>query len=78
MTSCGSDDGDDRDDDDRDGDDDCGCLRVEVINRARDNVVSAFRLNDDQRRALAVKGKALGRKTLSELTTIVTPDMILR
>jgi putative transposase len=35
-------------------------------------------LNDDQRRLLAVKGKALGRKTLRELTTIVTPDTILR
>jgi hypothetical protein len=35
-------------------------------------------LPDDQRRLLAVKGKALGRKTLQELTTIVTPDTILR
>ncbi len=35
-------------------------------------------LTDDQRRLLAVKGKALGRKTLLELTTIVTPDTILR
>ena len=35
-------------------------------------------LTDDQRRLLAVKGKALGRKALSELTTIVTPDTILR
>jgi len=35
-------------------------------------------LNDDQRRLLAVKGKALGRKALTELTTIVTPDTILR
>ena len=35
-------------------------------------------LNDGQRRLLAVKGKALGRKALSELTTIVTPDTILR
>jgi len=34
-------------------------------------------LTDDQRRLLAVKGKALGRKTLRELTTIVTPDTIL-
>jgi putative transposase len=36
------------------------------------------RLTDDQRRRLAVKGKALGRKTLSEIATIVTPDTILR
>jgi putative transposase len=37
-----------------------------------------FRLTDDQRRLLAVKGKSLGRKALMELTTIVTPDTILR
>nr|NIM19731.1 hypothetical protein [Candidatus Latescibacterota bacterium]NIM65477.1 hypothetical protein [Candidatus Latescibacterota bacterium]NIO28505.1 hypothetical protein [Candidatus Latescibacterota bacterium]NIO56129.1 hypothetical protein [Candidatus Latescibacterota bacterium] len=35
-------------------------------------------LNDDQRRRLAVKGKMLGRKLLSEIATIVTPDTILR
>ena len=35
-------------------------------------------LTDDQRRLLAVKGKSLDRKTLMELTTIVTPDTILR
>ncbi len=35
-------------------------------------------LNDDQRRRLAIKGQALGRKVLSSLTTIVTPDTILR
>ncbi|MFT5404493.1 MAG: putative transposase [Verrucomicrobiales bacterium] len=35
-------------------------------------------LTDEQRRVLAVKGKALGRKALFELTTIVTPDTILR
>ena len=35
-------------------------------------------LTDDQRRILAVKGKALGHKTMTELTTIVTPDTILR
>ncbi len=35
-------------------------------------------LTDVQRRLLAVKGKSLGRKTLMELTTIVTPDTILR
>ena len=35
-------------------------------------------LTDDQRRLLAVKGKSLGRKTLMELSTIVTPDTILR
>jgi len=35
-------------------------------------------LNDDQRRRLAVKGKFLGRKALSALATIVSPDTILR
>ncbi len=34
-------------------------------------------LDDDQRRLLAVKGKAIGRKALLQLTTIVTPDTIL-
>jgi len=34
-------------------------------------------LNNDQRRRLAVKGKALGRKLLSEITTLFTPDAIL-
>ena len=35
-------------------------------------------LNDDQRRRLAVKAKVLGRKALLEITTIFTPDTILR
>ena len=34
-------------------------------------------LTDNQRRLLAVKGKAIGRKALLQLTTIVTPDTIL-
>ena len=37
-----------------------------------------LRLHDDQRRRLAVKGKALGRKVLGEVAGIVTPDTILR
>ena len=36
-----------------------------------------LRLNDCQRRRLAARGKALGRKILSEIFTIVTPDSIL-
>ncbi len=36
-----------------------------------------LRLNDDQRRRLATKGKALGRALLAEVCTIVTPDTIL-
>ena len=35
-------------------------------------------LDDDQRRLLAVKAHAIGRKALLDLTTIVTPDTILR
>jgi len=35
-------------------------------------------LTDDQRRLLAAKGKAIGRRALMELATIVTPDTILR
>ena len=35
------------------------------------------RLNNDQRRRLAVLGKALGRKILFQIANIVTPDTIL-
>ncbi len=37
-----------------------------------------LRFTDDQRRRLAVKGKALGRKVLGEFGSLVTPDTILR
>ena len=37
-----------------------------------------LRFTDDQRRRLAAKGQALGRRVLRELGTIVTPDTILR
>jgi transposase InsO family protein len=36
-----------------------------------------LKLTDAERRALAVKGRALGRKVLGELASIVTPDTIL-
>jgi hypothetical protein len=36
-----------------------------------------LRFNDDQRRCLAVRAKGLGRKLLSELATLVTPDTLL-
>jgi transposase InsO family protein len=36
------------------------------------------RLTDDQRRRLAVTGKALGRRRLADVAGIVTPDTILR
>src|SRR5262249_26037523 len=34
------------------------------------------RLNDNQRRRLAVKAKALGRKALAEVASIATPDRL--
>jgi len=37
-----------------------------------------LRFNNDQRRRLAVKGKALGRRVPREVGTLVTPDTILR
>src|ERR1700760_42823 len=36
------------------------------------------RFDDDQRRRLAGRAKALGRKVLTEVATIVTPDTLLR
>ncbi len=36
------------------------------------------RLNDEQRRRLAARGKTLGRKLLAKCCRIVTPDTILR
>ncbi len=35
-----------------------------------------LRLTNDQRRRLAAKGKALGRRLLTQVATIVTPDTI--
>ena len=37
-----------------------------------------LRFTDAQRRRLAAKAKALGRRTLRELETLVTPDTLLR
>ena len=37
-----------------------------------------LRFTDDQRRRLAVKGKALGRRLLRDIGTLVIPDTILR
>src|ERR1700704_4874365 len=36
-----------------------------------------LRFTDDQRRRLATKAKALGRRVLREITTVVTPDTLL-
>ena len=49
----------------------CAVLR-ELLGKKR------LRLNDDQRRRLAVKGREIGRSRLAEFATIVTPDTILR
>src|SRR5210317_2141500 len=37
-----------------------------------------LRLTDHQRRRLAVRGKAIGRRALAEVASLVTPDTILR
>jgi transposase InsO family protein len=37
-----------------------------------------LKLTDDQRRRLAVLGKALGRRALADVASLVTPDTILR
>ncbi len=37
-----------------------------------------IRLNDDQRRRLAVRAKPLGRRLLVAFATIVTPETLLR
>src|SRR5262249_48654526 len=37
-----------------------------------------IRLNDDQRRRLAERGKALGRRLLAGVASLCTPDTILR
>src|SRR5439155_9786714 len=37
-----------------------------------------LRFTDAERRRLARKARALGRKVLNELETLVTPDMLLR
>jgi len=37
-----------------------------------------LRLTDAQRRRLAMRGKAIGRRALSEVASLVTPDTILR
>jgi hypothetical protein len=36
-----------------------------------------LRLNDNQRRRLVIKAKALGRKVLAEVASVVTPETLL-
>lgn len=50
----------------------------QIISLMQSQGKKRIRLTDDQRRLLAVKGKVLGRKTLRELTTVVTPGDCLR
>lgn len=47
-------------------------LKEQLVARGR-----SLRLTDDQRRRLAARGKPLGRKLLSRVETIVTPDTIM-
>jgi hypothetical protein len=47
-------------------------LKEQLVGRGR-----SLRLTDDQRRRLAAKGKPLGRKLLSMVATMVTPDTIM-
>src|ERR1019366_4174511 len=54
------------------------CLREE--NRVLNEQLAGrrLRLTDVQRRRLALNGRRLGRQTLREMATLVTPDTILR
>ena len=45
---------------------------------ARTDAGVGCRLTDEQRRRLALKGQALGRRRLSDVAGVVTPDTILR
>ena len=53
-------------------------LRTENQILRESHGMKRIKLNDNQRRRLAIKGKILGRKILGEVATIVTPDTILR
>ena len=53
-------------------------LRIEVEILLELQGKKRILLNDNQRARLAVKGKTLGRKVLKEISTIFTPDTILR
>ena len=53
-------------------------LRIEVEILLEIQGKKRILLNDKQRARLAVKGKALGQKVLEEISTIFTPDTILR
>jgi transposase InsO family protein len=48
-----------------------------VLKEQLDSGGNRLRFTDDQRRRLAAKGKPLGRRTLQQIATIVTPETIL-
>ena len=52
------------------------CAQLHVVKEAIGK--KRVLLDDDQRRQLAVKGKLLGRKVLEEISTLFTPETILR
>ena len=52
--------------------------QVEIETLLASHGKKRIRLTDDQRRVLAVKAKAVGRNALREITTMVTPDTLLR
>jgi putative transposase len=56
--------------------------KIEMLQKQLDMLLQRhgkrIRLTDDERRVLAVKGKALGRRALEQISTLVTPDTILR
>ncbi|HEV3343632.1 MAG TPA: hypothetical protein VG125_24890, partial [Pirellulales bacterium] len=56
--------------------------KIEMLQKQLDMLLKRqgkrIRLTDDERRVLAVKGKALGRRALEQISTLVTPDTILR
>ena len=60
------------------------CRRPPFLSRFRCSRIAGptmgtrrMRFSDDQRRRLAAKAKKLGRKLLSEIATIVTPETLL-
>ena len=52
---------------------------AETENRIlRHQITGRVRLSDGERKTLAAIGKQLGKQTLAEMATIVTPNTILR
>ena len=57
----------------------CNLMQRKVLASSHQHLMAEapLRLTDDERRRLAVKGKALGRKLLAEVAGIVTPETLL-